>query len=241
MSARRAWIVALVLCTGFVLDLGVLAEVAVELDETGQYKRTVTLGNASEKNVRIWTVVREKDRTYPLNVDGDANGDLWPTIAENPERGMLPWALWSRFNGENYDLAWSRWNGAAWLPVQWVASAAAAGDDLDAVVDFDSQDAGRPYAAWWRDQDGSSSVYLSLFLNSRWMSPYEVSEPGESGRYPEIEVRDDGTVDVTYDTDAGLVTRTLAFTFPDTITDDIVPLGVVDEIGTKRGGDNLNP
>jgi hypothetical protein len=224
-----------------VLDLGILAEVSVEVDDTGQYKRTVVLGNASEKNLRIWSILRAKDGLYPLNPDGDANGDLWPTIEENPHQGGLPWVVWSRSNGQDLDLAWSRWDGAAWLPTQWVESTTTAGDDLDAVLEFDAQDGGRPYTAWWRDEGGFGQIYLSVFLNSRWMSPYRVSDADEDSRYPEIEFHDDGTVDVTYDTDRGLITRTLAITFPDTIRDDIVPLGVIDEIATTPGGDNLNP
>ena len=51
---------------------------------------------------------------------------------------------------------------------------------------------GRPYVAWWRDEQGIGRVYLSLFLDTRWMDPLAVSDAGIDSRYPAVAV--DGEV-----------------------------------------------
>ena len=201
------------------------AEVAAELDGSGAYLRTVVLATSSAKNVRIWSKVTSRPNLHPLNLDGDLNGDLWPVVAEQPVGASRPWVVWSRFTGAGFDLAWSRFDAAsrAWIPISWVESAGTFGDDLDPAVAFDST--GRPFVAWWRDEAGVGQIYLSLFLQSRWLVPFRVSDAGADSVAPTITMLSDTRVRIDYTTPEGTVTRTIEFHRPLTITDDATPFG----------------
>jgi hypothetical protein len=59
------------------------------------------------------------------------------------------------------------------------------------------------------------------------MAPFRVSEPIENGGDPSIVIPQDGTIEITYTTNAGPVTRVLRVTRPWTITDDITPFGML--------------
>jgi hypothetical protein len=156
-----------------------------------------------------------------LNPTGDANGDLWPAIAESPSDPHHPLVVWSRFNGENYDLAWSRWNEHGWQPVEWLAEQKTAGDDLDAEVVFDS--GGRPYVVWWAEGDAPAQVYISFQIAANWIPALLISDPEVDSRHPSVEVEQDGLLKVLYETQEGTVTQFVALGSPDTITDDINP------------------
>jgi hypothetical protein len=200
------------------------AEVAAELTDDGAYRRTVVLGNASEKNFKVWHVSRAAEHAVPLNPQGDLNGDLWPVILEVPQDDHRPWVVWSRFNGTDYDLAWSRWRAdGGWTDISWVTLVPAMpGHDLTPNLDHSNRD-GRPYVVWANESGAGSEVYLSMFLSTRWMQPYRVSDVGENAAYPKVDVLDDDTVEVTYETPAGPRTRTVRFVRPATITDDANP------------------
>jgi len=209
-------------------------EVSAETDLSGKYIRTMVSANASVKNLRIWTVGRTRPTYWPLNPAGDVTGDLWPYIAESPTQDRWPWVAWSRFNGRDYDLVWSRWTAQGWTPVADVEAASPSADALEASMAFDPE--GRPLLVWLtRGDDGRGHVDLSLFLNSRWMSPFRVSDWNEDALNPSIVVRSDGTIEVSYDTPRGRVTRTIKFARPSTITDDITPFGTLTVSETKVG------
>jgi hypothetical protein len=224
-------VVALVLAS-----IPVHAEVSAETDVQGRYVRTVIFSNASVRNVKVWTVQRAKVGFSPLNPYGDDNGDLWPLIVDQTAGAFRPWVVWSRFNGTDYDLAWSTFEGS-WRAPAWVQAGPAAGDDLDPSVSFDSD--GRPYMAWWRNEGGRGRVYLSVFLVSRWMLAYPVSDEGIDSVHPQVTVRADGKIVVSYDTPAGKVTRVVVFSRPSTITDDVTPFGRMTVTEDSGSGNNL--
>ena len=66
-------------------------------------------------------------------------------------------------------------------------------------------------------------VYLSIFLSTRWMVAYPVSDVGVDSRYPSIQVQDGPKIVVTFGTPEGEVTKVIHFKRPDTITDDLNP------------------
>jgi hypothetical protein len=201
------------------------AEVSAEIDASGAYVRTVIQATSSTKNVRIWSKVNSRPSLYPLNVDGDLNGDLWPTVAEQTQGVRRPWVVWSRFSGAGFDLAWSRFDATAraWTPIAWVEGAGTSGDDLDPSVAFDST--GRPFLSWWRDDGGVGQVWLSLFLQTKWMAPFLVSDAGVDSVGPTITMLSDTRVRIDYTTAQGTISRTVEFNRPATITDDATPFG----------------
>ena len=148
MSTARKFFAAAVIagcCT-----TAVLAEVSAETDVFGNYVRTIVSSSTSTlsivKTQRIWTVSRVRPTFWPLNPTGDFTGDLWPYIAESPVQSRWPWVTWSKFNGSDYDLAWSRWTGRGWTPVAMVEAIPGTDDALDSAVAFDQ--VGRAYLVW---------------------------------------------------------------------------------------------
>lgn len=213
------------------------AEVAAEVDVQGNYVRTVVFSNASVRNARVWGGPREKIGFRHLNPEGDDNGDLWPLIVDQTVGERKPWVLWSRFNGGDFDLAWSTFQAGSWHEVSWLEAApSGAGDDLDPDADFDAD--GRLHAVWWRNEGGIGRVYLSVFLVTRWMQAYPVSDPAIDSVHPTVTVLPDGKIEVAYDTPGGRVVRVVAFGRPSTITDDVTPFGRM-TITEERSGESL--
>jgi len=224
MFTRHSLVSAAALALAMFLAPSSRAEVAAETDAYGNYVRTTVLTQSSVRHLRVWKVLRHHVAgVYALNPEGDRNGDLAPVIAENPVDGNLPWVVWSRFNGTDYDLAWSRWLPGAWTPIRRVDDLLAPGDDLGPRLVFDGT--GRPLLTWWRDEDGVGRVYLSLFLVTRWMPPLLVSDPEVDSRNPRLGVQEDGSVRVEFDTPQGPETRVVLLALPATITDDLDPVG----------------
>jgi hypothetical protein len=147
---------------------------------------------------------------------------------DSPEAPNHPWAAWSRFDGERYNLVWARWTERGWSDIHRVARAP--GDHLDPDLAFEST--GRPYVVWWaRDESGSGTVYISVFLINRWMEPFRISRDIVDARYPTLAIEEDGRVRVDYFTPQGRVSHFLSIAFPVTITDDINPQGHVQSAG----------
>jgi len=158
-----------------------------------------------------------------LNATGDMNGDLWPSIMESPVAPYHPWVVWSRFNGEGFDLAWSSWERTEWGPIRWVTIESNSADDLDADLTFSRH--GRPYLVWWRDTPAGGQVMLTTFLLTRWMEPIQLNEIDSDARYPSITTYAGGRIEIVFETPDGAVAQTMSFTEPGTITDDINPIG----------------
>jgi hypothetical protein len=219
-----------------------LAEVSAETDVFGNYLRTIVSSSSSSLSIvkapRVWTVNRVRPTYWPLNPTGDFTGDLWPSIAESPVQSRWPWVTWSRFNGVDYDLVWSRWTGRGWTPVATVETAPGGDDALDSAVAFDQ--VGRAYLVWVsKPRTGPAQVNVSMFLSTRWMAPFRVSDTWENATDPTIEILADGNMVVTYDTAVGQVTREIRVTRPWTITDDITPFGTLSIADRPTGP--LNP
>jgi hypothetical protein len=213
------------LVAGLALAGPVRAEVSAETDAFGNYLRTVIYASASVKNPRIWSAGRPRFGRWPLNRNGDATGDLFPVVRENPAQRNWPWALWSHFNGRDYDLVWSRWAGASWSAIAPVAADPSPDDAVDPSLAFGAD--GRPYAVWLSRNEGSAEVSMSIFLATQWMAPFRISEIGEDAVNPSIAVLPDGRIQVTYDTAVAHVTTIVAFAQPMTITDDLTPFNTV--------------
>jgi len=200
-----------------------LAGVAARTDGRGKYVGARLTPDAEGARNGVWD---PGDTPVPgiasLNPRGDLNGDLWPTVAESSVAPHYPWVVWSRFNGTDYDLAWSRWQGRDWEPIRWVEEQTTAGDDLDADLAFDWK--GKPYLTWWREDEGVGEVYLRVFLLNRWSDAFRISPQGVDARYPTLAVYSQGRIVVEYETAAGIVQQTVLFSQPMTITDDINPL-----------------
>jgi len=212
------------------------AEVSAEVDSFDNYVRTVIFTNSSAKKLKIWSARNCPWNRVPLNPEGDANGDLWPVIVENPSDMNHPLAVWSRWDGSEYDLAWSRWGwDGAWQPIAWVEQAPArSGHDLEPSIILDPT--GRPYMAWWRNEGGRGRIYFTVFLSTRWMDAIAVSNSAVDSRSPVISFQG-STVRVSYRTPQGPGYTDIVITPQETINDDITPFESL-VVGDPEGGAN---
>ena len=227
---QRAIIIsAFLVLAGLGAATGVNAEVAVQTDATGDYVSTVLVPGGPQWNPGIWSPRARaglRRGSAVLNPLGDRLGDLIPTVAENRVAPNYPWAVWSRFNGRDYDLVWASWD-RAWSRVSPVLRGDSPGDDLDPSLAFSEN--GRPMVAWWtRNEEGRGTVWFSMFLAEGWMTPVKVSRDLFGGRRPEL-YAGDGRIEVVYESSEGglHLSTTLRITEPTTITDDIDPQGFI--------------
>lgn len=226
MKTTPRFAILVVVALTFAAGLPALAEVTVRTDRDGQYLMTHVIPAGSQSDPQVWAQGRYRAARFgghPLNVDGDRNGDLWPTVAESPLAPHHPLVAWSKFNGQGYNLAWSRWTDAGWDPVRHVSLRRAPGNDFDPFLVFGVK--GRAFMVWWRDQrDGVGEIYLSMFLQNRWSTPVLVSDPDLDARYPTLEIGGRRELQLTYKSGNKTVQQTIFFSVPPgTITDDINP------------------
>jgi hypothetical protein len=212
---------------------GSSAEVVARTTRGGEYVSTTVIPGGPSWNPGIWGVSSRtslRRATSVLNPEGDRRGDLAPEVVETPTAPHYPWAVWSRFNGTDYDLVWSTWD-RAWSAVSPLAPAemSISGDDLDPSLTFNKL--GRPLIAWWNQdaESGRGEVYFSMFLENRWMEPLRVSGDDLGGRQPQIYINRHGQIEIRYISNDGrseLTQQVLLFN-PGTITDDIDPQTLV--------------
>jgi hypothetical protein len=229
MDKRASLVAVVALAGGCLWPAAARAEVSVETDPFGNYLRTVVYANTSGRTLRVWGVQRSRPLAFPLNRQGDFLRDGWPTIAENPAAGGWPWVFWSRSNGSDYDLVYSRWLGAGWSEIAWVEAGPSAGDDLDPSADFD--DEGQAVLAWWRNESGTGRIYLSRFQSAGWTAPLLLSDPAVDSRYPTVTALPDGAVRVDFHTPDGTVSVVVSFRKPLSINDDLAPVGATPSAG----------
>lgn len=208
------------------------AEVAAETNRSGNYVRTVVRASASIRHPRIWSLTHKRLDSCPLNPAGDASGDLFPIVGEDRAHQRWPWVIWSHFNGQDFDLVWSRWLGTKWSRVAPLEASAGPEDAVDPSLAF-GPDA-RPHAVWLARGPERAEVQLSIFLQTQWMAPFTVSDPGEDALNPSIVVHPDGQIEVSYDTTLAHVTKLILFARPMTITDDLTPFDSVATVSTTE-------
>ncbi len=231
------YLVTIGICLIFLgTGLAVQAEVSVRTDPQGRYSATQVLTTGTRGEPVVWGLNNRASRNFHvLNPRGDAKGDLWPLITEPDIAPHYPWVVWSRFNGNDFDLVWSRWAEDGWGPVRGVDLEPVAGNDLDPDMTFNGE--GRPYLVWSREENGVSSVYFSAFLLLQWMPAFQISVPDVDSRYPVIVGGRGSSIQVEFDTPKGRVRKWVLFSRPVTITDDINPLNHVQ----VRGVPNYSP
>jgi hypothetical protein len=220
------------------------AEVRVHTRADGEYQTVTVVPGGPPWNQGVWSGGRGRlslrSSSHVLNPMGDRIGDLVPTIVESSREPHHPWAVWSRFNGTDYDLVYSSWD-YSWNAISEVSRESLRGDDLNPSLAFDR--VGRPLLAWWnRDaDDGHGTIYLSMFLESGWSEPVQISNEETGGRYPTI-MMERGNIVIEYESDDGSMQMTFQIQSPNptTITDDIDPqatlAGGAAEIVKETGG-----
>lgn len=224
------------LLTAVAVETG--AEVRVRTRADGAYDSISVVPGGPPWKQGIWggrSRIGLRRGSAVLNPLGDRLGDLIPTVAESSQSPHHPWAVWSRFNGTDYDLVYASWT-YAWSRITPVAREGMRGDDLDPSLAFTRE--GNPMVAWWnRDtEQGTGTVYFSLFAGDGWVDPIRIS----SGRHPQIMI-EHGALIIRYQADDGTeMMYTLDRVDPATITDDIDPQTSMSNGDVSKGPTDKN-
>jgi len=241
-SARRLTALALAIT----LSPGLaLAEVSVQLDPQGHFRRLEVITRGRGPGRVIWQQVRPGvPLDLLLNPMGDNRGDLAPTIRLNPVTGA-PWAFWSMNIANQKRIGYAYWNGVTWTaPALIVADPGPFYlDELDPSVAFSLD--GRPFLVW--SQAGQvSKILFSTLVNGQWTRPVLLSDPTLDSRRPTLVLNGLSAI-VTYRTSSGPVMRTYDSAFlvqsaaNNNLMDTPIPPGHSGDPGSGGTGDDGNP
>ncbi len=170
-----------------------VAEVSVLKDQAGRCTGTLESYDRSTAPPRYWTPVRgNADQMLLLNPAGDSFRDGRPSVVMNPVTGW-PEAVWSYWDGGDYEIAWSRFDGTSWKLV-----VTPAGPDFEFLTDNQSQDLdprlwidhlGTRHVTWWRlgPQGINEIIFTRLPAGeTQWWLPSRISQEGVSTSRPDI-------------------------------------------------------
>lgn len=135
----------------------------------------------------VWKPIRTHVRDeLHLNREGESNQDGTPAFAIHPETGF-PVVTWAWFDGEDFEIALSTWNGSQWSP--WELLTDNTEDDLDPRVSYSP--GGQRQVCWWHDGSTSSGIDDSWHrqqdpLTDTWSEATLVSQPDGQGSYPDV-------------------------------------------------------
>ncbi len=166
----------------------VRAEVSVEADP--DYGGFILLGRGGGDGGSPWPwrAESQRDPALTLNSEGDLNSDGSPAFAIDPRTGY-PSVVWAWFDGSDYEVVLSRWDGAAWS--DWQRLTDNAEDDLDPSVSID--DTGTTTVSWWRPGESPAVWFVEgEALEEEWSPESLVNTEFNSGRYPSSALTEDG-------------------------------------------------
>ncbi len=152
----------------------IFAEVSVILDGDGHYVKLLTIVKAKKHQKLYWEPIRKGIPDYlMLNVAGDLNGDGQPRWAEHPFENT-PWVVWPYFDGNDYEIACSRWTDNGWEEPSIIVTTENNIDDTEPIISFEGS--GIPFVAFTRKAK-TSQIYITGLINGRWIRPVLVSDP----------------------------------------------------------------
>ncbi len=201
LRGARSWVMVAAL---LLLPSLALAEISVQLDGRGNYRRTWFLTAARGRSPVIWEQVRPHlPPSVLLNPLGDTYGDRMPVIKFSPLTGY-PWVVWPKNFGNIRQLAFSTWDGRKWTePSLVIPGVPLVYDDQDPALAIDP--AGTEFLVWSRAEQ-TAKIYLSLLIQGRWAPAMLVSDASVDSRAPSI-VLSGAVALITYRTPAGPVTK----------------------------------
>ncbi len=198
----RSWFAIAALA---VLPSTVLAEVSVQVDSQGNYKRYFYLTEGKGRSAIIWRQVRPHlSPGLVLNPLGDSYGDGPPVIQISPVTGY-PWVVWPKNFGNIQQLAFSAWDGTTWTePALINPGIPLVYSDQSPDLVFDQF--GKPFLVWVRTEQ-TTKIYFSTLVKGRWSPGFVISDPTVDSWAPSITLNGKAAV-VTFQTPAGALTRT---------------------------------
>jgi len=187
-----------------------LAEVSVQLNGRGEFKRVVYMTDARGR--AIWAQMRPRlSPNTVLNPLGDNLGDEAPVIQISPVTG-LPWVVWAKNFGNLKQLVHSTWdaNAKRWTDPRPIAPGTPLiWDDRTPALAFDGF--GTPYLVWSRAEQ-TAAIYFSTLVSGIWTPALRISDERVDSRAPGISL-DGSTAVITFRTPTGPETKRFAAAF----------------------------
>jgi len=209
---NRRYVAFLVAFCMLLLPAVALAEVSVQLDKNGKFKKVhvITQGDGKGRSTVVWGQVRKYlPQELMLNPLGDNLEDGVPRIAKHPETGY-PWVVWSMNIANQKRIGFATWDGTRWTsPTKVVTLPDPMGyDQHDPQISFTPL--GAPLLTWWVEES-VARVYFSTLIDGKWSPPLALSESEVDSRRPVHTLGDGGEeLQVAYDTPTGSLTRTFS-------------------------------
>lgn len=189
--ARAAFCAVLAIAAAGIVPERARAEVTAVPDGSGG-AGSLEITDFGAAPARTWSPVRLPPASpLMLNPDGDLYLDGPPSIVIHPLT-RLPEAVWSYLHGSDYEIAWSRFDGASWR-----RTPAPPGADYPLLTQNALQDrdpkiwidrAGNRRVVWWRGAGGVDEVVVTILPagETQWWSPQRLSRAGVPTRHPDI-------------------------------------------------------
>lgn len=181
------------------------SEVAVEISG-GAYRGFVMIAPWPEPDPwPLFTVIRQDIASnLPLNPYGNPSTDGRPESAVNPATGY-PDVVWSWYDGHDWEIVLSRWNGAAWTDRQLLTDNDV--DDIDPMIVCRTD--GSCGVVYWRSGQPGHSFYMEAPAPGSPGPEEQVSVVIDGGSRPSI-ADVGGVTRVAYQVEAAGVTQVVA-------------------------------
>ncbi|MDQ7005991.1 MAG: hypothetical protein Q9Q40_02040 [Acidobacteriota bacterium] len=199
--------VFLIVAASLLLPLSV-AEISVGKGATGRGFLMAGGGGSGADPFPVFDIIRiDIDPALILNATGAGNGDYGPSFAIDPVTGD-PEVAWAWWDGNDYEIALSRWTGGSWSP--WEILTDNAVDDLEPALTIDA--AGTRRVSWWRSGSEPQVWLLERFVGDEVWTPEErVTRVVEGGSRPGV-VALSGVVRVAYQREGAAVREVVVST-----------------------------
>lgn len=244
---NRRFIAFLVAFCMLLLPAVALAEVSVQLDHDGKFKKVhvLTKADGQGRPTVIWGQIRKYlPLELMLNPLGDNLEDGAPRVALHPQTGY-PWVVWSMNIANQKRIGFATWDGTRWTsPARVVTLPDTMGyDQLDPQISFTPL--GAPVLTWWVEAP-ISRVYFSTLIDGKWSPPLTLSEREVDSRRPVHSLGDGGEeLQVAYDTPTGTLSSTYStktlLEMSLNIMDNPIPPGADPEPGDGEPGETIVP
>jgi hypothetical protein len=242
---KRRSVAFLVALSMLLLPAVALAEVSVQLDKDGKFKKVHVITQGKGKSAVVWGQVRKYlPLEVMLNPLGDNLEDGAPHIALHPKTGY-PWVVWSMNIANQKRLGFATWDGTRWTnPTRVVDLPGPMGyDQFDPQISFTPL--GVPILTWWVEAP-IAGVYFSTLIDGRWSPPLPLSDRDVDSRCPVHSLGDGGEeLQVAYDTPIGTLTSTYStktlLEMSLSLLDNPIPPGVDPDPGDDGPGDLPDP
>ncbi len=170
INLMRVVLAAVVLLAWGTGEIG--AEVSAQQHETGAYVMVLGVIEGPDPIPQIiWEPIREGGEFIVLNPEGADRGDGRPDF---DFYGSFPVAVWSYSTGADHDIAFTRWNGETWDPLEFLTTDLS--DDLDPRVYVDS--GGTIHVVWWVPGTPGSIHHVSG-TPGNWGTPVSLAAAGQ--------------------------------------------------------------